>query len=125
MSVPELVDQATAYVKQLQKRLGEYKEMKVQLEKERSEMRSKMIPPVLYMRDLGSNLEVHLITGLNMEFALSHFISILHEEGAEIISATCHHSGDRAIYTILSQAIYPRIGIATSSVQQRLKSLIS
>ncbi|OMO80255.1 hypothetical protein COLO4_24159 [Corchorus olitorius] len=66
LSVPELVDQATAYVKQLQKRMGEYKEMKVQLEKERSEMRSKMIPPVLYMRDLGSNLEVHLITGLSI-----------------------------------------------------------
>ncbi|XWS22591.1 hypothetical protein CRYUN_Cryun29cG0049600 [Craigia yunnanensis] len=129
MSVPELVDQATAYVKQLQKKLEQYKQMKVQLEEKRAcatayTMKSRMIPPVLNIRDLGSNLEVHLITGLNMEFALSDFISILQEEGAEIISASCHHAGDRAIYTILSQAIYPRIGIATSSVHERLKSLI-
>ena len=108
MSVPELVDQATAYVKQLQKKLEQYKQMKVQLEEKRAcdtayAMRSRMIPPVLNIRDLGSNLEVHLITGLNMEFALSDFISILQEEGAEIISASCHHAGDRAIYTILSQ----------------------
>ncbi|XWS34804.1 hypothetical protein CRYUN_Cryun21dG0068800 [Craigia yunnanensis] len=129
MSVPELVDRATAYVKQLQKKLEEYKQMKVQLEDKHASataytMRSRTIPPVLNIRDLGSNLEVHLITGLNMEFALSDFISILQEEGAEIISATCHHAGDKAIYTILSQAIYPRIGIATSSVHERLKSLI-
>ncbi|XVF02453.1 hypothetical protein REPUB_Repub04eG0176500 [Reevesia pubescens] len=127
MSVPELVDQATAYVKQLQTKLEQYKQMKRQLEHKRGttySMGSRMIPPVLNIRDLGSNLEVHLITGLNMEFALSDFINILQEEGAEIISANCHHAGDRAIYTILSQAIYPRISIATSSVHERLKSLI-
>ncbi|XVF44014.1 hypothetical protein PTKIN_Ptkin02bG0085700 [Pterospermum kingtungense] len=125
MSEPELVDQATAYVKQLQSRLEKYKEMKVQLERATAySMRNRMIPPVLNIRDLGSNLEVHLITGLNMEFALSDFICILQEEGAEIISATCHHAGDRAIYTILSQPIYARIGIATSSVHERLRSLI-
>ncbi|XP_022735337.1 transcription factor bHLH168-like [Durio zibethinus] len=129
MSVPELVDQAIAYVKQLQKKLEQYKQIKVQLEDKLASAtacttRNRMIvPPVLNIRDLGSNLEVHLITGLNSEFALSDFISILQEEGAEIISATCHHAGDRAIYRILSQAIYPRIGIATSSVHERLKSL--
>ncbi|XP_007044631.2 PREDICTED: transcription factor bHLH36 [Theobroma cacao] len=123
MSVPELVDQATAYVKHLQKKLEKYKQMKVQLEDKRATAYT-IRPPVLNIRDLGSNLEVHLITGLNMEFALSDFISILQEEGAEIVSATCHHTGDRAIYTILSQAIYPRIGIATSSVHERLTSLI-
>ncbi|XVF84972.1 hypothetical protein PTKIN_Ptkin17bG0081600 [Pterospermum kingtungense] len=131
LSVPELVDQATEYVKHLQKKLEQYEQMKVQLEEKRGSakanyaMRSRIIiPPVVNIRDLGSNLEVHLITGLNMEFALSDFISILQEEGAEIISATCHHAGDRAIYTILSQAIYPRIGIATSNVHERLHSLI-
>ncbi|XP_038992355.1 transcription factor bHLH168-like [Hibiscus syriacus] len=83
-----------------------------------------MIRPVVSFRDWDSNLEVNLIIGLDMGFALSDFINILQEEGADILSATCHHVGDRAIYTILSQAIYPRIGIATSSVHERLKSLI-
>ncbi|KAK8485814.1 hypothetical protein V6N11_012843 [Hibiscus sabdariffa] len=124
MSVPEMVDRAIAYVKELQTRMERYEGMKMKLEAAYEVRKRRMIRPVLSIRDLGSNLEVNLITGLNMGFALSDFIHILQEEGADIISATCHHVGDRAIYTILSQAIYPRIGIATSSVHERLKSLI-
>ncbi|GMJ03654.1 hypothetical protein like AT1G10586 [Hibiscus trionum] len=125
MSVPEMVDRATAYVKELQMRMEQYEGVKkVQLEAAYEVKKKRLIRPVLSIRDLGSNLEVNMITGLNMGFALSDFINILQEEGADIISATCHHVGDRAIYTILSQAIYPRIGIATSSVHERLKTLI-
>ncbi|TYH78341.1 hypothetical protein ES332_D04G219800v1 [Gossypium tomentosum] len=125
MSVPEMVDQATAYVKELQGRLEQHKGTKVQLERTcEMRKRKRMIRPVLNVRDLGYNLEMNLITGLNVEFALSDFINILQEEGADILSATCHHAGDKAIYTILCQAIYPRIGIETSSVHERLKSLI-
>ncbi|KAK8567688.1 hypothetical protein V6N13_105644 [Hibiscus sabdariffa] len=128
MSMPELVDQATAYVKELQQNLEKYKQMKVEMREKLGRpdgsMRSRKIPPALNITDLGSHLEVNLITGLNNRFALSDFISILHEGGAEIISATCQYTEDRAIYTIFSQAIYPRIGIATSSVHERLKSLI-
>ncbi|KAK8512868.1 hypothetical protein V6N13_090388 [Hibiscus sabdariffa] len=127
MSMPELVDQATAYVKELQQNLEKFKQMKVEMKEKRGpgcSKRSRKISPVLNITDLGSHLEVNLITGLNKRFALSDLISILQEEGAEIISAACQYTEDRAIYTILSQAIYPRIGIATSSVHERLKSLI-
>ncbi|KAK8561119.1 hypothetical protein V6N13_149701 [Hibiscus sabdariffa] len=124
MSVPEMVDRAIAYVKELQTRMERHEGMKVELQAAYEVRKRRLIRPVVSIRDLGSNLEVNLITGLNMGFALSDFIHILQEEGADIISATCHHVGDRAIYTILSQAIYPRIGIATSSVHERLKSLI-
>ncbi|KAE8663583.1 Non-LTR retroelement reverse transcriptase-like protein [Hibiscus syriacus] len=123
MSMPELVDQATAYVKELQQNLEKYKQMKVEMKLDCSK-RSRKISPVLNITDSGSHLEVNLITGLNNQFALSDFISILQEEGAEIISATCQCTEDRATYTILSQAVYPRIGIATSSVLERLKRLI-
>ncbi|KAK8522487.1 hypothetical protein V6N13_115455 [Hibiscus sabdariffa] len=127
MSMPELVDQATAYVKELQQNLEKYKQMKVEMKEKLGpdgSKKSRKISPVLNITDLGSHLEVNLITGLNNRFALSDFIGILHEGGAEIISATCQYTEDRAIYTIFSQAIYPRIGIATSSVHERLKSLI-
>ncbi|KAK8516663.1 hypothetical protein V6N12_049385 [Hibiscus sabdariffa] len=119
MSVPEMVDRATTYVKELQTRMERYEGTKVQLEAScEMKKRRRMTRPVLSVRDFGSNLEVNLITGVNMGFALSDFISILQEGGADIISATCQHVEDRAIYTILSQAIYPRIGIATSSVHE-------
>ncbi|XWS68993.1 hypothetical protein CRYUN_Cryun04dG0141300 [Craigia yunnanensis] len=66
MSVPEIVEHATVYVSQLQKRMEELKQRKVQLEAEDislQAMTTGTISPVIDVTDLGSAVEVNLIAG--------------------------------------------------------------
>ncbi|XVE92456.1 hypothetical protein REPUB_Repub01dG0099000 [Reevesia pubescens] len=90
MSVPELVEHATLFINQLQKRMEEPKQRKVQLEAEHippQAMKAETISPVIDITDLGSTMEVNLIAGRETKFALCDIISILEEEGAQVISA--------------------------------------
>ncbi|XWS34808.1 hypothetical protein CRYUN_Cryun21dG0069200 [Craigia yunnanensis] len=128
MSTHEVLEQATVYVNQLEIRVEELKQMKLQIEEEYREMTSgrRIISPVINITDLNSTLEVNLITGWNTKFKLCDIIQILMEEGAEVVTAAANHNaGDRIIYSFHCQPISSRIGIATSRVQERLEDLIS
>lgn len=56
--------------------------------------------PLLEIRDLGSAIEVMLITGLNKNFMLYQVICVLEEEGAEVVTANFSTISDKIFYTI-------------------------
>ncbi|XVE92439.1 hypothetical protein REPUB_Repub01dG0097500 [Reevesia pubescens] len=126
MSIPELVEHATLYINQLQKQMEELKQRKVQLEAEHIQpqaVKAETISPVIDITDLGSTMEINLVAGRKTKFALCDIISILEEEGAQVISATYHNAGKKVLFSIHSQAVYSRIGIENFRVHERLKSL--
>ncbi|CAK9187456.1 unnamed protein product [Ilex paraguariensis] len=84
-----------------------------------------LVSPVLAIREMGSILEVNLITGLSKSFTLHQVFSVLQQEGAEVVSASSSTVGVRVFYTIYSQALSSRIGIATSRISERLHQLIN
>ncbi|WOK98513.1 hypothetical protein Cni_G07225 [Canna indica] len=55
---------------------------------------------------------------------LREVISVLEEEGAEIVNASFKSLGDMSFHTIHCQAISPRIGVDSSRVHARLKGLV-
>lgn len=59
--------------------------------------------PVLELRDVGSSIEVMLISGLNRNFMLYEVISVLEEEGAEVVSASFSTVGDKIFHTVHAQ----------------------
>lgn len=61
--------------------------------------------PVLKLRDLGSSLEVVLISGLRKKFMLHQVITVLEEEGAEVVSASLSNNGDKIFHTLHAQVI--------------------
>ncbi|KAE8692355.1 Detected protein of unknown function [Hibiscus syriacus] len=128
MSDHQVLEQTTIYVTQLRNRVEELKQMKWRLgEKHRKGERSSswISPPVMSIIDLDATLEVNLILEWKGKSQLSHVIKILMEEGAQVVRAAANFTaGDRIIYSIHCQPISPRIGIATSRVQQRLEKLV-
>ncbi|KAJ4724495.1 putative Transcription factor [Melia azedarach] len=115
MSMPKILDQARSYIMQLQKNHEEsLKRRKALLEGGDDQKRSNSAPessssssrmlPIMNITSSDSALEVNLICGLtNRNFKLSEIISVLEEEGAEVIDATQVNAGDRVIYIIKCQ----------------------
>ena len=59
--------------------------------------------PLLEIKDLGSGIEVMLISGLNKNFMLYEVISVLEEEGAEVVAANFSTVADKIFYTFHAQ----------------------
>lgn len=62
--------------------------------------------PLLEIRDLGSGIEVMLISGLNKNFMLYEVISVLEQEGAEVVSANFSTIADKIFCTVHAQVQY-------------------
>ncbi|XP_028123287.1 uncharacterized protein LOC114320318 [Camellia sinensis] len=111
-----MLDQATNYIVLLRKNVEELKQRKELMIKGRDESsrtttkddkRDSSVLPVFTIRDMGSILEVNLITGLNTtnnnNFMLGKVFSVLEEEGAEVVKASCSTVGDKIFCTIHSK----------------------
>ncbi|KAJ4959656.1 hypothetical protein NE237_019566 [Protea cynaroides] len=127
----DLLDHAASYIKELKGKVEEIKERKHQAMNIlgiNNDIRDTMTIgsnlPVLELRDMGHSLEVTLITGLNKNFMFYEVISLLSEEGAEVINASFSVVGDKVFHSIHSQATSSRVGVDTSRLCQRLKELV-
>jgi hypothetical protein len=113
LSQLDQLDYAASYIKQLRERIE-------QLEGRKEEARSldtnsnKMIQdtmkigsklPLIDLKDMGSIIEVSLISGLHKNFMFSEVISILQEEGAEVVSSSFSTVGDKVFHSIHAQVL--------------------
>lgn len=114
LSQLDQLDCAASYIRQLKERIGKLqgkKEQEMSLRTRKNVMNSMKIGsrlPVVDLRDLGSTIEVILISGLQKNFMLYEVISILHEEGAEVVSASFSTVGDKVFHTIHAQVLHPK-----------------
>lgn len=106
------LDQAAAYIKQLRERIEELKERKElarSAEGTSIDLRDATLVssfnPVFELRELGSTFEVILVSGIRRKFKLNEIISVLEEEGAEIVNASFSARGDKVFYSIHAQVI--------------------
>ena len=104
------LDHATTYIKQLQKRIETLKQTKQLLQGStdetggvRCQMSGASRSPVITVRDMGSSLELLLISGSNKKFRLHEVISVLEEEAAQVVTVNQCIVGDRICYSIHSE----------------------
>ncbi|KAK9108051.1 hypothetical protein Syun_024062 [Stephania yunnanensis] len=124
VSINDLIDHATSYIKQKQEKVEGMKKMKekLQLCNEGSHKN------IIEVRDVGSALEVVSMTnslslnGSSLQL-LGSIINIMKEEGAEVVSASFHNVGAVTHHTVHSQAYCSRVGIETDRICERLKEL--
>lgn len=112
LSQQDQLDHAAAYIKHLTERIDELKKIKEQamrsLGANNNPMDATMMGlrlPVIKLRDMGSSIEVAVISGLNKNFTLYEVITILEEEGAEVVSASFSTVGDKVFHSIHAQVI--------------------
>lgn len=107
------LDQTAAYIKELKERIDELKVKKQLLTPMSSSSHtsspasSSFIVPVVELRELGSsNIEVVVVSGLAKNFRLCDVISVLQEEGTDVISINVSSVGDRVFHTLHAQVGY-------------------
>ncbi|KAJ9163734.1 hypothetical protein P3X46_023368 [Hevea brasiliensis] len=131
LSQQDQLDHAAAYIKHLRERIEKLKKIKEQalgsLGANNNTMDAMMMGlrlPMIELREMGSSIEVILISGLKKNFMLYEVITILEEEGAEVVSASFSTVGDKVFHTVHAQVKICRVGVETSRVCQRLQELI-
>ncbi|PQQ02911.1 uncharacterized protein Pyn_11801 [Prunus yedoensis var. nudiflora] len=136
LSQQNQLDLASSYIKQLRERIENLKERKEKATRSQlgidanstidadNAMMVRSRLPVIELRDSGSSIEVMLISGLNKNFMLYEVISVLEEEGAEVVSASFSTVGDKVFHSLHAQVKISRVGVETSTVWQRLQDLI-
>jgi hypothetical protein len=106
LSLPDQLDEASNYIKKLQTKLERMKERRDNLAgsvKLSSDAMARLKLPQIEIHEIGSVLEVILITGLDCQFIFSEAIRVLHEEKAEIVNATYYVRDSTVFQTIRSK----------------------
>ncbi|XP_021635027.2 transcription factor bHLH162 isoform X2 [Hevea brasiliensis] len=112
VSLPDQLDEAANYIKKLQTNLEKMKEKKDSLmgthERPNASMSSGTAmlirSPQIEVHEVGSALDVSLITGLDSQLMFNEAIRVLHEEGAEIVNASFAVVDDTVFHTIHSKS---------------------
>ncbi|KAI4326703.1 hypothetical protein MLD38_031989 [Melastoma candidum] len=80
--------------------------------------------PVVDLREWDSGLELTLISGACKNLKLHETLSILEEEGAEVVSASISRAGDKVIHSIHAQERISRVGMETTRIRERLQDML-
>jgi len=120
LSQQDQLDLAATYIKHLRERL---EKLKGEKEKAMNMMRTTQTNngifniesqlPLLEIKELGSGIEVMLISGVNKNFMLYEVISVLEEEGVEVVTANFTTVANKIFYTVHAkvQWTYPYLGL--------------
>ncbi|KAK2968476.1 hypothetical protein RJ640_030087, partial [Escallonia rubra] len=125
------LDEAAKYIKKMQiklERMKEKIESSTRVEKPDARLsRETMVglrPPQIDVREVGSALEVVLVTGLDCMFLFNETIRLLHEEGAEVVNASYSVLDDAAFHTIHSKVGQSATGFEAARISGRLKKFV-
>ncbi|XP_011087146.1 uncharacterized protein LOC105168709 [Sesamum indicum] len=137
LSQQDQLEQATTYIKLLAARVEEMKRRKTQAvmtsttanptrsSKNNAGFMGRSKPPVVKIRELGSNLEVVLISGLCKTVMLHQVISIIEQEGAEVVNVNLSNIAGQIFHTIHAQVKVSRVGVDSTRIRVRIQELIS
>ncbi|KAL3617134.1 hypothetical protein CASFOL_039528 [Castilleja foliolosa] len=100
VSIPDQLEGATNYIKELQFNLEKMKQKKERLVEISANLSTNTNLPSIDVRVMGSALEVVLISGQNCQFMLSEIIQMLHEEGADVVNASFYVLDSSFFHTI-------------------------
>ncbi|XP_054800313.1 transcription factor bHLH162-like [Prosopis cineraria] len=136
ISVSDQLGEAVTYIKKLQMKLEKMKEKKLSLMgisdeetnvDERQKKKRGIVmgskSPQVEIHQMGSTLEVSVISGLDCQFIFNEFIRILHEEEADVVNASYSVVQDTVFH-----AIHCQIGECDDSrsgrISERLKRFV-
>ncbi|KAF8411141.1 hypothetical protein HHK36_003680 [Tetracentron sinense] len=129
ITLPAQLDEAANYIKTLQEKLEKMKEKKEKLmgNENASTSRGIMVgskSAQIEIHEMGSALEVVLISGLDNQFTFNEIIRVLHEEGAEVLYASFSVVDNTIFHTIHSEVGESILGFGTARISERLKKLV-
>ncbi|KDP24116.1 hypothetical protein JCGZ_25773 [Jatropha curcas] len=134
LPLPDQIDEAINYIKSLEARLKKSQEKKERLSsKKRSfsdysnscESTSTLKAPQLQIREVGSALQITLISGLDNQFLFCEMIRILQEENVEIVNASFSVAASSIFHVVHAQMRESDFMFGGAKVSERLNRLIN
>ncbi|KAA8519778.1 hypothetical protein F0562_014121 [Nyssa sinensis] len=130
LSLPDQLYEAANYIKELQTTLEKLKEKKERLmgtDRPNANLSGGvgLRSPQIEVHQVGSALEVVLITGLDCQFMFNESIRIIHEEGTEVINASFSVIDDTVFHTIHSKIGESAPVNAAARISERLKKFVN
>ncbi|XP_030528855.1 transcription factor bHLH162-like [Rhodamnia argentea] len=130
-SLPDQLHEATNYIKKLQINLEKMKEKKERLlgiEELNTSMNYGMNVALssaeIEIHQNGSALQVILITGLDHQFMFNRVITLLHEDGAEILNVSFSILGDRTLHSIHCEVGDCALSLDSARISERLRQCV-
>ncbi|XP_010272432.1 PREDICTED: transcription factor bHLH36-like [Nelumbo nucifera] len=128
MALPDQIEEATNYIKMLQQKLERMKEKKASimgLEGITSGMMVRAKSPHIEIHDMGSALQAVLVSGLDHHQLLFYeIIRLLHDEGAEIVSASFSVVDNSVFHTIHAEVGESTQGFEGTKISRRLQNFV-
>ncbi|KAG7962315.1 hypothetical protein I3843_09G060800 [Carya illinoinensis] len=132
-SLPDQLDEAANYIKQLQTSLEEMKKKKdslIGIERPGASTNSGVTVglrlPQIEIQAIGFALKVIVITGLDFHFVFKETLRVLNNEGAEIINAGFSVVEDTVFHTIHAKVgESASMGDEVARISERLKKFVS
>ncbi|ESW20145.1 hypothetical protein PHAVU_006G184600 [Phaseolus vulgaris] len=131
VSLPDQLGEATNYIKKLQMNMEKMKKKKSMLlgiiEGPNVRMNEGgeslgLKSPRIEIQQMGSALEVVLITGLDSQFMFGETIRVLHEEGVHVVNASYNVIEDEVFHSIHCQE--EKSANRAARISERLKNFI-
>ncbi|KAJ4976308.1 hypothetical protein NE237_001414 [Protea cynaroides] len=131
MRLPEQLEEATNYIKMLEKKLERLKEKKEQLmgieRLSKGVSRGMMVElrtPHIEIHDMGSALEVILVSEFDSQFMFYEILRLLQEAGADVVSAKFSVINQTYFHTIHSEVGESTLGSGAARISNRLKTFL-
>ncbi|XP_065876853.1 transcription factor bHLH162 [Euphorbia lathyris] len=128
VSLPDQLDEAANYIKKLQMKLERMRERKESLlgssDHDQNVRMCGLRSPVIKVHEIGSVLEVVLITGLDSQMMFNEGVRVLHEEGAEIVNANFSVVDDTVFHSIHSMVGDSAPGHVAARISERLNKFV-
>ncbi|KAF3444110.1 hypothetical protein FNV43_RR13800 [Rhamnella rubrinervis] len=129
LALPDQIDEAINYIKTLEAKLkeSEVKKESLLVGRKRSQrnLNLESTSTQIEIHEMGSALEVVLVSGSDNQFVFFEVLRIIQEEGADVISAKFSVSGDTT-YNVINAEIGESMFIfGAAKITERLKRFVS
>ncbi|KAL2547799.1 basic helix-loop-helix (bHLH) DNA-binding superfamily protein [Forsythia ovata] len=131
MPLPDQIDEAVAYIESLKMKMEKMKEKKESLMPSNSCITSEIQankksppPPLVEVQDMGPNMDVILVSGLDDLSKFYSILRLLHQEGIEVANANFSIHGNSTIHILHDKVEKSRMGFGAATMSRKLKDLI-
>ncbi|KAL5560650.1 hypothetical protein UlMin_036861 [Ulmus minor] len=136
LTLPDQIDETINYIKSLETKLNKCKEKKKSLSgRKRSynctnsstidSINGSLKPPQIETHEMGSILEIVLITGLDNQFIFYEFIRILHEEGVDVVNTMFSVVQDSIFHVVHAELPDVTFAFGAAKITEKLKRFVS
>ncbi|XP_062105998.1 transcription factor bHLH162-like [Humulus lupulus] len=134
LTLPDQVDEAINYIKSLEANVKKIKEKKKSLMgKKRScsstfqndNVMGSLRSPKIEIHEMGSVLEIVLITGQDNQFIFYELIRILHEERADVTNAKYSVFGDSIFHVVHAEIVESIFSFGGTKISERVRRFVS